>query len=60
MPILALRNEQDAQRLRNYATTDFERDLVETLLAWRWRYKAPLELIKRTAEVCLDADEGKI
>ncbi len=59
MPILALANEQDAERLRRAATTNYERDLVETLLAMRGRYLHTIELIHSASKLILSDITGE-
>lgn len=57
MPLLAIRNKVDADRLRAAAETPFEKDLVETLIAWRFKYQQIFELIEHAAKTALE--DGK-
>ena len=52
--ILPIRTEQDILRLRASVKTRFESDLVETLVAHRNAWIAPVELIYHTAKDLLD------
>lgn len=51
--ILAIRTFEDVQRLRATVRTQFESDLVETLIAHHYKYLAPLELIYQTAKTLI-------
>jgi hypothetical protein len=50
MPTLAIRNQDDVKRLRQQVRTQFEADLLETLVSWRFRYEKVFEVIKYASE----------
>lgn len=50
MSLLAINNERDCNRLRETAKTQYEKDLAETLIYWRFRYWGIFKEIQDTAE----------
>ena len=59
MPILAIRNQQDVARLIENVRTPFERDLLDTLVSWRFRYEQIFKMIQYTAQLGLDDSSGR-
>lgn len=59
MPILAIRNQEDVKRLHACVKTQFESDLLDTLVSWRFRYDSSFDLIQSIIKV-LKEDCGEI
>jgi hypothetical protein len=59
MSVLAVRCENDIKRLHEAVRTNFEKDLLETLLHWRFCHDETLKLIKQAAEIGLKHSAGE-